>query len=174
MPNELQILKQVEPASGAPSSEESGFNISMSPDLGGEGLANSQNMEATLSKLQIQKERGEDKAKIAEESSESWSPEPWEGSARTRRLRPRKNTLEIRINEERARVQNKRIPKNVPDVVTKGITFHAENGRARWNYVFQRRIAVEKKLSDKVKRNLMMMEIFAQADVKNFVETINN
>ncbi|GAA0173090.1 hypothetical protein LIER_26780 [Lithospermum erythrorhizon] len=75
----------------APSTKERYFNIIMSPDLGGEGLADFENMEATLSKVakklqkaklkkeemrrkieaSTSKRKGEDKAKTTEESSES-------------------------------------------------------------------------------------------------------
>ncbi|GAA0173480.1 hypothetical protein LIER_27087 [Lithospermum erythrorhizon] len=113
--------------------------------------------------------RGDRRYSDQEESFESWKTENEEIVKK-----PRRASGGIRINKDRSRFLNKRISKNVPDAAIDGITFHSDTTRARWKSVFQRRIAAEKKLSEKVRKDPVMLEIFAHAGVETFVETTSN
>ncbi|GAA0183441.1 hypothetical protein LIER_30850 [Lithospermum erythrorhizon] len=77
--------------------------------------------------------------------------------------RRRKTKGKLRMNENRTKVRNKRIPKNVVAVSTANLSLNSEEEEARWKFVTNRRIAAEKMLSEATKKNLNIMGILEGA-----------
>ncbi|GAA0161094.1 hypothetical protein LIER_17493 [Lithospermum erythrorhizon] len=67
--------------------------------------------------------------------------------------RRRKAKGKLKINENRSRVGNKRIPKNVVVVSTENVALNSEEEKGKWKFVASRRIAVERMLSQVTKKN---------------------
>ncbi|GAA0155176.1 hypothetical protein LIER_12961 [Lithospermum erythrorhizon] len=76
------------------------------------------------------------------------------------------------MNDTRTRVNNKRIPKNVAHVSTVGIALNSKDEEARWKFIYNRRLAPERVLSDVTKRNMVIMNIIKEAGILSVVENV--
>ncbi|GAA0146178.1 hypothetical protein LIER_36269 [Lithospermum erythrorhizon] len=77
----------------------------------------------------------------------------------------RKTTSKLKLNENRTRVENRRIPKNIASVSTANVSLNSEEEEARWRFVANHSIAVEKMLSEATKKNRNIMGILEGAGV---------
>ncbi|GAA0147627.1 hypothetical protein LIER_07282 [Lithospermum erythrorhizon] len=82
----------------------------------------------------------------------------------------RKAKGKLRMNENRARIGNRRIPKNVAAVSTVNVSLNTKEEQARWRFVANRRIVVEKMLSKVTQKNPNIMSILEEAGVMPTVE----
>ncbi|GAA0144651.1 hypothetical protein LIER_35979 [Lithospermum erythrorhizon] len=80
--------------------------------------------------------------------------------------RRRKAKRKLKIIENRSKVGNKRIPKNVAAVSTGNVALNFEEEEAKWKFVASRRIAAERMLSEVTKKNTDMMDILADVGVR--------
>ncbi|GAA0173989.1 hypothetical protein LIER_27476 [Lithospermum erythrorhizon] len=83
----------------------------------------------------------------------------------------RKVVRKLMIDEQRTRVGNKRMPKNVEPVPIDDVAINEDEKKARWKFIFNRRIAAEK-LSEVTKKNVEIMGILETANVMSTVETV--
>ncbi|GAA0170848.1 hypothetical protein LIER_25022 [Lithospermum erythrorhizon] len=74
-------------------------------------------------------------------------------------IRRRKAKGKLKINENRIRVGNKRIPKNVAAVSTENVAVNSEEEEAKWRFVAIKKIVAEKMLSEVTKKNADIMRI---------------
>ncbi|GAA0168382.1 hypothetical protein LIER_23109 [Lithospermum erythrorhizon] len=65
--------------------------------------------------------------------------------------RRRKAKGKLKINKNRSRVGNKRIPKNIITVSTENVALNSEEKEAKWKFMARRRIATERMLSQVIK-----------------------
>ncbi|GAA0160645.1 hypothetical protein LIER_17153 [Lithospermum erythrorhizon] len=56
----------------------------------------------------------------------------------------RKATSKLKLNENRTRVGNKRVSKNVDEVSTSNVALNSKEEHAKWMFVANRRVAAEK------------------------------
>ncbi|GAA0163971.1 hypothetical protein LIER_19714 [Lithospermum erythrorhizon] len=87
-------------------------------------------------------------------------------------IKRRKVKGKLKIDENRSRVGNKRIPKNVAVVSTENVALNSEEEEAKWRFVASRRIAAERMLSEVTKKNAYIMGILEDAEVMPIVETV--
>ncbi|GAA0163473.1 hypothetical protein LIER_43647 [Lithospermum erythrorhizon] len=87
-------------------------------------------------------------------------------------LKKRRELGKLKINDTRTRVNNKRIPKNVAPVSTDGIALNSKDEEARWKFIYNRRLAPERVLSDVTKRNKTIMKIINEAGMESVVNNV--
>ncbi|GAA0163497.1 hypothetical protein LIER_19345 [Lithospermum erythrorhizon] len=87
-------------------------------------------------------------------------------------IKRRKAKGKLKIDENRYKVENKRIPKNVATVSTENVALNSEEKEAKWRFVACRRIAAERMLSEVTKKNADIMGILEDAGVMPTVETV--
>ncbi|GAA0179099.1 hypothetical protein LIER_29930 [Lithospermum erythrorhizon] len=63
----------------------------------------------------------------------------------------RKATSKLKLNENRTRVGNKRVPKNVAAVSTANVALNSEEEQAKWMFVVNRSVVAEKMMFELVK-----------------------
>ncbi|GAA0143232.1 hypothetical protein LIER_44061 [Lithospermum erythrorhizon] len=73
-------------------------------------------------------------------------------------IKRRKAKGNLKINEKRSRVGNKRIPKNIVVVSTENVALNSEEEEAKWKLVASRRIAAEQMPSENTKKMLEINE----------------
>ncbi|GAA0141465.1 hypothetical protein LIER_02602 [Lithospermum erythrorhizon] len=78
----------------------------------------------------------------------------------------------LKINENRSRVGNKRIPKNIVVVSTENVVLNSEENEAKWKFVSSRRIIDERLLSENTKKNVDIMSILEGAGFMPTVKTV--
>ncbi|GAA0159738.1 hypothetical protein LIER_16446 [Lithospermum erythrorhizon] len=84
----------------------------------------------------------------------------------------RKDKSKLKLNENKTRVGNKRISKNVTKVSTANVALNFKEEEAKWKFVASRRIADERILFDVTKKNVDIMGILEDVSVMSTVETI--
>ncbi|GAA0184192.1 hypothetical protein LIER_31480 [Lithospermum erythrorhizon] len=78
--------------------------------------------------------------------------------------RRRKATGKLKLNENRTRVGNKKVPKNVVEVSTANVVLNFEEDHAKWRFFANRRVAGEK-ISEATKKNVNIIGILEGARV---------
>ncbi|GAA0185756.1 hypothetical protein LIER_33044 [Lithospermum erythrorhizon] len=86
----------------------------------------------------------------------------------------RKTTSKLRLNRNRTRVGNKRVPKNVVAVSTANVELNSEEEQAKWRFVVNRRVAAEKMLSEVTKKNPNIVGILKGAGVMPTVQAVGS
>ncbi|GAA0166048.1 hypothetical protein LIER_21296 [Lithospermum erythrorhizon] len=86
--------------------------------------------------------------------------------------RRRKGKGKLKLNENKTRVGNKRIPKNVAEIFTTNVALNSKEEEAKWKFVVSRRIAVERILFEVTKKNADIMGILEDTGVMPTVETV--
>ncbi|KAK2454193.1 hypothetical protein QL285_001782 [Trifolium repens] len=66
------------------------------------------------------------------------------------------------------------IPKNVPDVPMDNVSFHFSASAAKWKFVFHRRLALERELSDEALECKEVMELIHQAGLMKTVSGLGS
>ncbi|KAK2445677.1 bromodomain-containing protein [Trifolium repens] len=61
------------------------------------------------------------------------------------------------------------IPQNIPDVPMDNVSFHFSNSAAKWKFVFHRRLALERELSDEALECKEVMDLILQAGLMKTV-----
>ncbi|GAA0157383.1 hypothetical protein LIER_14661 [Lithospermum erythrorhizon] len=84
----------------------------------------------------------------------------------------RKATSKLKLNENRTRLANKRVPKNVVAVSTANMALNSKEEQAKWRFVANRRVAAEKMLSEVTKKNANIIGILEGAGVMPTVEAV--
>ncbi|GAA0181473.1 hypothetical protein LIER_30248 [Lithospermum erythrorhizon] len=84
----------------------------------------------------------------------------------------RKATSKPRLNENRTRVGNKRVLKNVAAVSTTNVALNFEEEQANWRLVANRRVSAEKMLSEVTKKNANIIGILEGAGVMPTIEAV--
>ncbi|GAA0145918.1 hypothetical protein LIER_05992 [Lithospermum erythrorhizon] len=87
-------------------------------------------------------------------------------------IRRRKAKGKLKINENRSRVGNKRVSKNVTTVSIENVALNSEEEEAKWRFVASRRIDAEKMLSENTKKNTDIMSILEDASIMPTVKTV--
>ncbi|GAA0170227.1 hypothetical protein LIER_24533 [Lithospermum erythrorhizon] len=64
----------------------------------------------------------------------------------------------VKNDDTRTRVNNKRIPKNVAPLSTVGIALNSKDEESKWKFIYNRRLAPKRVLSDVTKRNMLVRE----------------
>ncbi|GAA0164455.1 hypothetical protein LIER_20085 [Lithospermum erythrorhizon] len=82
----------------------------------------------------------------------------------------RKAKGKLRINENRRRIGNQRIPINVAVVPTINVSLNSEEEQAGWRFVENRLIVAEKMLSKVTRKNPNIMTFLEEAGVMPMVE----
>ncbi|GAA0153196.1 hypothetical protein LIER_37632 [Lithospermum erythrorhizon] len=115
--------------------------------------------------------RAERKAKNDGEKEKDYAKEGEKGSDEedvvSIVIKKRKAKDKLKINENRSRVGNKRIPKNVVAVATENVALSSEEEKVKWRFVASRRIAAERMLSEVTKKNADIMENNLKDDIKH-------
>ncbi|GAA0163826.1 hypothetical protein LIER_39667 [Lithospermum erythrorhizon] len=83
-----------------------------------------------------------------------------------------KDDGKLKINDTRKRVNNKRIPKNVAPVSTVGIALNSKDEEAKWKFIYNRKLAPERVLSDVTKRNMVIMNIIKEVGILSVVDNV--
>ncbi|GAA0165754.1 hypothetical protein LIER_40049 [Lithospermum erythrorhizon] len=78
-------------------------------------------------------------------------------------IKRRKAKSNLKINENRSRVGNKRISKNVVVVSIENVALNSKEEEAKWKFVASRRITDERILSKVTKKNADIMDILKDA-----------
>ncbi|GAA0138776.1 hypothetical protein LIER_34976 [Lithospermum erythrorhizon] len=86
--------------------------------------------------------------------------------------RRRKAKEKLRMNDNRIRVGNTKVPKNVVTVPTTNVTLNFEEEQAKWRLVVNRRVAAKKMLSELTKKNANIINILEGARVMPTVEVV--
>ncbi|GAA0139926.1 hypothetical protein LIER_35156 [Lithospermum erythrorhizon] len=84
--------------------------------------------------------------------------------------KPRKTTSKLKLNKNKTRVGNKRVPKSVDVVSTANMALNYEEELAKWRFFTNRRVAAEKMLSEVTKKNANIISILEGAGVMPTVE----
>ncbi|GAA0174485.1 hypothetical protein LIER_27869 [Lithospermum erythrorhizon] len=87
-------------------------------------------------------------------------------------LAKRKSKGKIKLNDDRNRINNRRIAKGVEDMDTEGIDFASEENEARWNFVCAKKILAERYLSEATVKNQTYMHILDESGMNALVEDI--
>ncbi|GAA0176116.1 hypothetical protein LIER_29168 [Lithospermum erythrorhizon] len=87
-------------------------------------------------------------------------------------IKRRKAKGKLKINENRSRVRNKRVPKNVV-VSTENVAMNSKEEEAKWKFVASRRIFAERMMSENTKKNPDIMSILEDAGVMPTVEIVS-
>ncbi|GAA0145715.1 hypothetical protein LIER_05847 [Lithospermum erythrorhizon] len=89
-------------------------------------------------------------------------------------IKRRKAKGKLKLNENRSKVGNKRIPKNVANVFTENVTLNSEEKKnAKGRFVASRRIIAERMLSENTKTIYDIMSILEDAGVMPTIETVD-
>jgi hypothetical protein len=69
----------------------------------------------------------------------------------------------------RKKIHGKKIPQNVPDAPMDNVSFHSLAFAHRWNFVFHRRLTLERELSKDAEKNADVMKLIEKAGLKKIV-----
>ncbi|GAA0163264.1 hypothetical protein LIER_39564 [Lithospermum erythrorhizon] len=78
----------------------------------------------------------------------------------------KKAMSKLKLNENRVKVGNKRVPKNVAAVSIANMSFNSEEEQVKWRFVVNRRVAAEKMLSEVTKNNANKEDILTIEDIE--------
>ncbi|XP_057444205.1 uncharacterized protein LOC130736388 [Lotus japonicus] len=70
------------------------------------------------------------------------------------------------------RIRGKRVPLNIPDAPMDNVSFHTAESTQRWKFVYQRRIAREKELSEEALKVDEIVSLLTQAGLINTVKDL--
>ncbi|XP_057444209.1 uncharacterized protein LOC130736391 [Lotus japonicus] len=70
------------------------------------------------------------------------------------------------------RIRGKRVPLNIPDAPMDNVSFHTAESAQRWKFVYQRRIAREKELSEEALKVDEIVSLLTQAGLINTVKDL--
>ncbi|GAA0176192.1 hypothetical protein LIER_29230 [Lithospermum erythrorhizon] len=87
-------------------------------------------------------------------------------------IKRRKAKGKVKINENRSRVGNKRIPKNFASISTKNMVLNFEEEEAKWKFVASRTIAAKRMISENTKKNDDIMSILEDVGIMGTVEIV--
>ncbi|GAA0144786.1 hypothetical protein LIER_42827 [Lithospermum erythrorhizon] len=88
-------------------------------------------------------------------------------------IKRKKAKGKLKIDENKSRVGNKRIPKNVVAVSTENVALNSEEEEVKWRFMASMRIAAERMLSEVTKMNADIMGILEDAGVIPTVEIVD-
>ncbi|GAA0172164.1 hypothetical protein LIER_26043 [Lithospermum erythrorhizon] len=86
--------------------------------------------------------------------------------------RRRKAKSKLKINENRTRVGNKRVSKNIDYVSTNNVVLNTNKEKAKWKFLANGRIAAERMLSEATKKNANIMGILEDAGVMPTIKIV--
>ncbi|GAA0141274.1 hypothetical protein LIER_02454 [Lithospermum erythrorhizon] len=86
-------------------------------------------------------------------------------------IKRRKATSKLKLNENRTRVGNKRVPKNVV-VSTMNVALNSKEEQAKWRFVANRRVTAKKMFYEVTNKNANIICILEGADFMPTVEAI--
>ncbi|KAK2410499.1 hypothetical protein QL285_045860 [Trifolium repens] len=78
------------------------------------------------------------------------------------------------IVSAKKKVAGRTIPPNVPDVPMDNVSFHFSASAAKWKYVYHRRLALERELSDEALKCKDVMDLIQQAGLMKTVSGLGN
>ncbi|GAA0148642.1 hypothetical protein LIER_08029 [Lithospermum erythrorhizon] len=78
------------------------------------------------------------------------------------RAATRKSKGKLKVNDDRNRINKRRIARNIEDESTEGVHFSADENAARWNFVCARNILPDRYLSDVTMKNHTYMDIIEE------------
>ncbi|KAK2363204.1 hypothetical protein QL285_088211 [Trifolium repens] len=74
----------------------------------------------------------------------------------------------------RKRIGGRRIPANIPPAPMDRVSFHSEESAQRWRFVYQRRVAEERELSQEALESKDIMELLEKAELMKTVKDLGN
>ncbi|MCI40920.1 envelope-like protein, partial [Trifolium medium] len=85
----------------------------------------------------------------------------------------RHNVINIGISG-RKKIGGKKIPQNIPDAPVDNVSFHSLKFAHRWNFVYHRRLALERKLGKVAAEDENVIRLIEKAGLKRTVQGIGD